>query len=283
MRNKEFEKVYQESTEGNLKPPPNAELRKKSQSNAQNSYEITRRSLADQIKRQSAIKSNYSHQNVESLNSSRSYKKPNKPRSSVLVEKDIPDEGNAQKPDMTKAKINDFHGTGRKTKNIFSDNNMLVRATGKKLNFNTSFETGKPAFKAAGSDFKYRYRNECKENLEIPESDHRIHSDSKWNFWNTLKNPLQWLGLGSEHSSTPNKLDVDTSLNEVDNARNRSISYHPQNKFKYQGNDRDFRFVKSYEKGPRNEMKKTYSQKYGASEDKYGGAKSLRFSKSIYS
>lgn len=80
MRSKEFEKLYQESTEGNLKSPPINEL-SKNRLNVNTSYDRTRKTLAEQIHRHSQLKSNESYKNIESLNSSRTNREPNKPKS----------------------------------------------------------------------------------------------------------------------------------------------------------------------------------------------------------
>ena len=52
------------------------------------------------------------------------------------------------------------------------------------------------------STIKYTDRDESKENRYFSKSKNSavVNSDSKWNFWNTLKNPLQWIGLTNEQS-----------------------------------------------------------------------------------
>jgi hypothetical protein len=224
MRSKEFEKLYQESTEGNLKSPPIHELNNSNGLNMNTSYDKNRKSLAEQIQKHSTLKNKHSYQNLESLNSSRNNREPNKPRTGPLGEKDIPDEGEARRPDLHKTKINDFHGTGRKTKNIIKDQ-VFIMASGKKLKFNDSFEIT-PNFRAPGSDFKYKYRPQSKENLRFKKKqvDEQEDSDSKWSLWNTLKNPLQWLGISKEADNTPIKVHGKSAP-----GRKKAVSHYMHN------------------------------------------------------
>jgi hypothetical protein len=224
MRSNEFEKLYQESTEGNLKSPPIHELTNSNGLNINTSYDKNRRSLAEQIQKHSTLKNKHSYHNLESLDSSRTNREPNKPRSGPLGEKDIPDEGSARRPDLHKTKINDFHGTGRKMKNIIKDQ-VFIMASGKKLKFNDSFEIT-PKFRAPGSDFKYKYRPQSKENMRFKQRqvDEQKDSDSKWSLWNTLKNPLQWLGISKEVNNTPIK-----EHEKSGSGRKKAVSHYMHN------------------------------------------------------
>lgn len=138
-----------------------------------------------------------------------------------MGEKDIPEEGNARRPDLHQTRINDFHGSGRKNKNIIKDQ-VFVMASGKKLKSDNSLEM-RPKFKAHGSDFKYRYRPQSKENMSLKKKQivEQQNSDSKWSLWSTLKNPLQWLGIATETNNTPTK-----AYEYSQAGRHRSISHH---------------------------------------------------------
>ena len=52
-------------------------------------------------------------------------------------------------------------------------------------------------------------------------------SGTKWSFWNTLKNPLQWFGASNDsQSNTPIKDSSNQEKPVFDSLRNRSISYN---------------------------------------------------------
>lgn len=318
MRNREFERVYQESTENILKSPPIHEVSSKAPLRFQNTFENSRKSLADQMQKQKSHPLKFYH-NIETLNTDRSGNRiyDMQVRSAVLVEKEIPDEGNAQRPDMHKTKINNFQGTGRKpkypTKNQIFDN-LPVR----KLNMNTSYEAKKNLEFRDSDNLLYKHRlleskenrhvktkRNLNENIEPDRQDKFVHikssenfcpgrareeqrnnSDSKWNFWQTLKNPLQWLGLGKEHTSnTPNKSHQAGEIPEMDYERNRSISYHvydPKHGWithtKPEATEKNLKFARSTEKY-QNFAKAFKKAAYTESYDQLGVSKSLRYSR----
>ena len=62
--------------------------------------------------------------------------------------------------------------------------------------------------------------------------------NSVWNFWNTLKNPLQWFGLNKESDNQVlERSNGSEDLSDNLSQRNRSISYHAQ-----KSNKESFRF-----------------------------------------
>ena len=98
-------------------------------------------------------------------------------------------------------------------------------ASGKKLKFNDSFEIT-PNFRPPGSDLKYKYRPQSKENLRFKQKqvDEQEDSDSKWSLWNTLKNPLQWLGISKEADNTPIKVHGKSAP-----GRKKAVSHYMHN------------------------------------------------------
>ena len=113
-RSNEFEKIYKESIEGVLKTPPISNIGNKSSLKATSVYGNNRRSLAENIRINPSYKGDNWH--IEVNSNSKSDDKLsyfNKPTFKVLAEKDIPEEGNARRPDRHRTKMNDFNGTGR--------------------------------------------------------------------------------------------------------------------------------------------------------------------------
>jgi hypothetical protein len=172
---------------------------------------------------------------------------------SILTEKDIPDEGNARRIDEHQTKSKNFQMSGSKNKRI--TNTKFSFKTKNQLGMNNSYDQNKwfnfdearysktKSTMIGPSKLKQsRTRKNLDENIE-PENSEKIINinssenfcpgidkvkekpESKWSFWNTLKNPIQWLGLKSSHTNTPVKDKVNKSQ-EQDMGRNRSISYH---------------------------------------------------------
>jgi hypothetical protein len=107
----EFEKIYQESIDGVLKTPPILGIGNKSSLKASSVYGQTRRSVAEQIRIDPSSRANKYNIAGDSKSIDKMYYM-NKPVFKVLAEKDIPEEGNARRPDRHRTKINDFNGTG---------------------------------------------------------------------------------------------------------------------------------------------------------------------------
>lgn len=112
MRTKEFEKIYKESTEGALQTPPMVGITgSKASLKLDILNPITRKSLVQYTKEESQGRSLY-HQ-MELLTSDRSQPNFHYPEN-ILSEKEIPDEGNARKPEKHQTKLNDFQGNGKR-------------------------------------------------------------------------------------------------------------------------------------------------------------------------
>lgn len=94
MRSREFDKLYEDSIEGNLKSPPMIELPSTNcVIKLESRGDVSRRSLADQIHKYSGNINKQAYNNLESLNSSRSLQNSHNLRASTVLEKEIPDEG----------------------------------------------------------------------------------------------------------------------------------------------------------------------------------------------
>jgi hypothetical protein len=321
MRSREFERVYQESTEGALKTPPMGNLGGKACLKLDLRQNTTRRSLADQIKQHSANNHRTRHINLDVLNSERSVEVDfnQHPRSSVLMEKDIPDEGNARRPDGHKTKMNNFQGTGRKVKNVTRDY-AYAKGSGKKLYMNNSYENmQKHDFKDTESINYKQKMLESKENRQVKTKrnlDENIEPDKqeskflniqssenfcpgrvkrsepvepepKWSFWKTLKNPLQWFGLSKDNPvNTPNKDTARENISDNDSCRNRSISYHVtddhRERFanpKSNHTNRNLKYAKSIEKKKYPSFAKMFRDTLNPPSDKYTESRSLRYSR----
>ena len=321
MRSREFERVYQESTEGALKTPPMGNLGGKACLKLDLRQNTTRRSLADQIKQHSANNHRTRHINLDVLNSERSVEVDfnQHPRSSVLMEKDIPDEGNARRPDGHKTKMNNFQGTGRKVKHVMRDY-AYAKGSGKKLYMNNSYENmQKHDFKDTESINYKQKMLESKENRQVKTKrnlDENIEPDKqeskflniqssenfcpgrvkrsepvepepKWSFWKTLKNPLQWFGLSKDNPvNTPNKDTARENISDNDSGRNRSISYHVtdahRERFanpKSNHTNRTLKYAKSIEKKKYPSFAKMFRDTLNPPSDKYTESRSLRYSR----
>jgi hypothetical protein len=148
---------------------------------------------------------------------------------SILTEKDIPDEGNARRIDEHQTKSKNFQMSGSKNKRI--TNTKFSFKTKNQLGMNNSYDQNKwfnfdearysktKSTMIGPSKLKQsRTRKNLDENIE-PENSEKIINinssenfcpgidkvkekpESKWSFWNTLKNPIQWLGLKSSHTN----------------------------------------------------------------------------------
>ena len=290
----EFEKIYQESIEGVLKTPPIFGIGNKSSLKASNVYGNSRRSLAEQIRinpSNRVNKSNISDEENSKSNTKIDYY--NKPTFRVLGEKDIPDEGNARRPDRHRTKINDFNGTGNwltfydlafKLK-MNKDRNPRMLSLRNKTN-NSCDHVQKYEFKETESISYKQKLIESKENRQVKTKrnlDENIEpdwldkfsnikssenfcpgrtkieanseEDSVWNFWNTLKNPLQWFGLNKEvDMQTPEKSHGSEDISDNKSQRNRSISYHAKKpniesfSNQHEAARLNFKYPKSHEK-----------------------------------
>jgi len=118
VRNREFEKIYQESSEGFLQAPPINDIGKNAYLKLDDNQTNTRNSLADQIKKHAVSQRGTHFHNIETLNSARSSKHTSgrDSRPSVLMEKDIPDEGNARRPDGHITQMKNFKMSVKKSK-----------------------------------------------------------------------------------------------------------------------------------------------------------------------
>ena len=272
MRSREFEKLYEDSTMGNLKSPPIQELPKRSSViKFEEPKNTSRRSLADQIQKYTDSSHEKSYHNLGSLNSSRSINDSSDPRSTNRNDKEIPDEGNflifinanlhtlgiARKPGMHSSRIKEFHGDRRTSKGRTGE---IYFNGSRKVSFDdapykprhVTAKTNRKIKDIAKEDFRY---SDAKDN---PKS----NSDSKWNFWKTLKNPLQWIGLNNEEnqaefpsfSPTPQKKKKSQKGKnygqDLDSLRNRSISHNVQNmtKFRFDRSNNEYpsKFYKEF-------------------------------------
>ena len=234
-RNKEFEQIYKESTEGALKSPPMMNAGTKATLKLDVMLPSTsRKSLANRSKEESQRRTLY-HQ-MEALTSDRSQPTFHYPEN-ILAEKDIPDEGNACQPELHRIKLNDFHCTGQKLK--MSDLNQKPSRL-----HNASFEANLKVEKLykESKNRKVRNKRNFDENIEPdrvekfvnikssedfwPGRNHKeeqSRSNSGWSFWKTLKNPLQWFGMSDD--TTPDPQESENLSNNTESSRTRSISH----------------------------------------------------------
>lgn len=329
MRAKEFEKLYQQSSEMVLKTPPMETVGQKAALHLRSEGDEIRKSLAEQIEKHTVNQKGTRFHNMEALNSDRPKRhiRIQKDSSAVLLEKDIPDEGNARRPDLHKTKINHFQGTSRKLKPRLRYHQAVAKPNCNKLNMNNSYEQNQKYELKSAETLRYNQRFlESKENRNIktkrnldeniePERCEKFinikssenfcpgrtkkekqgDSDKKWNFWQTLKNPLQWFGLTKEEvsseseyaSNTPTKITPAVYIENDDSGRNRSISYHVQAPTKgtmgvsnYPTTERQWKYPKSGQKKETTRFAEVFRKPYEP-RNNYNVMRSMRQARKI--
>ncbi|CAI2364368.1 unnamed protein product [Moneuplotes crassus] len=243
MRFRESKIPYGDSACENLKPPALKEcFSMKSPTHVADPIDLTRNSSSGKYYGERDGSSNLDR--YDHLNSARGMAYPKKPRSLKCLDKDIPDEGktrkiyaigNPQRNELRHPKTKNFSFT---TKNNDKSRDIQVIG-GRKISLGLQSKRKQP-----NTASKYNNKFNAKENYQFEEEDNVApNSDSKWNFWSTLKNPFQWMAMPEE-----NKEGLDKREDPYDSKKNRSIVYNKSSNSSLQNVKSSENYASKYDK-----------------------------------